>query len=293
MFISFKIVTFVRVLTFLILSYSLSVKLSSHECIAFDKVKTILEGHPQKPISVVDNSITLESAYCVQEKLNFLINRKYNDKIGYKVGFTGKATQKMFEINTPAIGTLYKHMFVENAGSLNYDFGFRPLIEPDLMVIVKSKDIMKAKSNMEILKELESIHPYVEIASLRFEKGTKITGNMLVAANMLATKMVIGEGVKVEPNTSFMNKINSLQTIFKKADGDIIQKAPVSNLMGNPLNVMSWLIAYLNEKKILLKKGDRISLGSVGKLYPIQKDTSYVYILKGLDKDISLKININ
>ena len=293
MFINFKGLAFIRLLSLFLLVYFFSLKLFTHECISFIKVKNIFEGHPDKPISVLEEDITLESAYCVQEKLNFLINRKYKDKIGYKVGFTGKASQEMFDIDTPAVGTLYEHMFVENNSNLDYGFGFRPLIEPDLMVIVKSEEIMKATTNMEILEELESIHPYIEIASLRFEKGTKINGNMLIAANMLASKMVIGEGVEVKANTEFMNKIKGLKSIFKDNKGNIIQESPVSNLMGNPINVMSWLIKHFKEKNISLKKGDKISLGSVGKLYPLQNNISYTYLLKGFDKDISLKININ
>ena len=39
------------------------------------KLKSILDGFPDKPISVLDNNITLEEAYCAQEKLNYLIKK--------------------------------------------------------------------------------------------------------------------------------------------------------------------------------------------------------------------------
>ena len=265
----------------------------SHECIPFDKVKTILEGYPNKPIKEIEEDITLESAYCVQEKLNYLIKKKYNDKIGYKVGFTGKATQERFKIDTPAVGTLYKHMFIKNNTKLSHSFGFRPLIEPDLMVIVKSKKIMAASNNLEILAELETLHPFIEIASLRFENNIKVNGNMLVAANMLATKMVMGEGINIQPTKAFLKKIGKIRTVFLDGNGNVIQEEPASNLMQNPINVMAWLIKNLKEKGISLKKGDRISLGSVGKLFPLKKETAYTYVLKGFDEELSLSISIN
>ena len=283
----------ILILVLFIMSSFTSSRLYSHECIAFNKVKTILEGHPNKPIKVIEENISLESAYCVQEKLNFLINRKFNDKIGYKVGFTGQATQERFKVNSPAVGTLYKHMFIENNSSLDYNFGYRPVIEPDLMVIVKSKKIMDAKSNMDILKELESIHPFIEIASLRYEKGTKITGNMLIAANMLATKMVMGEGLKVDATEKFLNQIKNINTIFKDGDGKVIQELPSSNLMQNPINVIAWLIAHFKEKNIELKSGDRISLGSIGKIFPLKKNMNYYYTFEGLDKVLTLSTYIN
>ncbi len=97
----------------LILIYIFSTSLSSHDCLTMDIAKTIFNNEGKQPIMVLDNTISLEEAYCGQEKLNYLINKKYNDKIGYKVGFTGKALQERFNIKSPASGVLYKHMFLK------------------------------------------------------------------------------------------------------------------------------------------------------------------------------------
>ena len=50
--------------------------LKSHDCISFVQAKNILEGFPDKPITEIDNSLSLEEAYCAQEKLNYLIKKK-------------------------------------------------------------------------------------------------------------------------------------------------------------------------------------------------------------------------
>ena len=63
--------------------------------------------------------------------------------------------------------------------------------------------------------------------------------------------------------------------------------------MGNPINVLMWLIKDFNNRNITLKANDRISLGSVGKLFPIKKNTQYTYKFIGFKKDLSLKVNIN
>lgn len=265
----------------------------AHECISFSQVKKIYDGFPSKPIKVIDSSISLESAYCVQEKLNYLINRKYNDKIGYKVGFTGKALQTRFKIDSPAVGTLYEHMFIEDNVYIKHEFAYKPMIEPDLMVVVKSKNIMNATTNLEIIKELKSIHPFIEVSSFRFENEDQVNGNMLIAANMLATKMVMGEGIAVQPTKDFLAKISKIKTVFSDDKNNIIQEAPASNLMKNPINVVKWLIKDLKKKGISLKKGDRISLGSVGKLFKLKKNTSYKYVLKGFENDLSLDLKIN
>ena len=282
-------------LLYLIISFSLfiSFNIKSHDCLSMDQAKSIFEGIPDKPILVLNENITLEQAYCGQEKLNYLYKKKYNDKIGYKVGFTGKALQKRFDIRTPATGVIYKHMFIENNSSINHDFGYRTLIEPDFLVVVKSSDIMLAKSPLDALKNLKSIHPYIELPALRFQKGKKINGKMMIAANILATKMVMGEGIEVENSQEFLNKIGNIRTVFLDQSDNIIQEANSSNLMKNPINVLMWLIKDFNKRNITLKENDRISLGSVGKLFPLKPRTTYTYKFIGFKKELSLSININ
>ena len=267
--------------------------IKAHDCLSMDVAKAIFKNENKKPIQVLNDKITLEEAYCGQEKLNYLINKKYNDKIGYKVGFTGKLLQKRFNIDTPATGVLYKHMFLENNSRINHKFAFRTFIEPDMLVIIKSSNIMTAKNSLEILENIKTIHPFIEIPSLTFNKDTVVNGNMLVAANMLATKMVMGDGITVDNTKEFLNGLANIKTIFKNKDGTVIQEAMSSNLMGNPINVLKWLISNFNAKGIVLKANDRISLGSVGKLYALKANKSYIYTFDGLGQTSSVSINTN
>ena len=267
--------------------------LCSHDCISFSEAKNLLEGHPKKPITVIEENISLEEAYCAQDKFNYLLRKRYNDKIGYKVGFTGKALQERFNISTPAVGTLYEHMFLKNNAVISKDFGYRTFIEPDIMVVIKSSNIMNAKTEIELLKEISTVHPFLEIPVLRYEKEKKINGNMIIAANMLATKMIMAEGIRFQSNEQGIKKLSNLNTILLDKDNKIIQISNTKNLMGNPLKVLMWLITEFNKKQIVLKKGDRISLGSVGKIFPLTKNT-YKYYFEGFeDKKNVINLVVN
>ena len=59
-----------------ILIYIFSTSLSSHDCLTMDVAKTVFNNEGKQPIMVLDNTISLEEAYCGQEKFNFLINKK-------------------------------------------------------------------------------------------------------------------------------------------------------------------------------------------------------------------------
>ncbi len=73
-----------------------------------------------------------------------------------------------------------------------------------MLVIIKSSEIMNAKSSLTILANLKTIHPFIEIPALPFTKDTVVNGNMLVAANMLATKMVMGRVLKLRAMKNFL-----------------------------------------------------------------------------------------
>ena len=46
---------------------------------------------------------------------------------------------------------------------------------------------MSAKTDLDLLEGISSIHPFLEIPALRYKEDQNINGNMLIA-NMLATK---------------------------------------------------------------------------------------------------------
>ena len=247
-------------------------------CLSENKIIEIINGFPDTPIKGISGDITLDEAYCSQEKYVQALKSINGKVIGYKVGFTGKATQERFKINTPATAVLFEHMFIKNGSSIDKNFGHRTLIEPDLMMIVKNSNIMNAKNPLEASNYISSIHPFMELPALQIAEDEPMTGAVIVAINMVATKMVMGPGVLMQSTPEFIESLATMETIFEDEKGNIIQNSPGSSLMGNPMNVVMWLIEDFNKRGITLNAGDRISLGSVGKLFPLKEgNKTYTY----------------
>ena len=264
-------------------------------CLSENKIIEIINGFPDTPIKGISGDITLDEAYCSQEKYVQALKSINGKVIGYKVGFTGKATQERFKINTPATAVLFEHMFIKNGSSIDKNFGHRTLIEPDLMMIVKNSNIMNAKNPLEASNYISSIHPFMELPALQIAEDEPMTGAVIVAINMVATKMVMGPGVLMQSTPEFIQSLATMETIFEDEKGNIIQNSPGSSLMGNPMNVVMWLIEDFNKRGITLKAGDRISLGSVGKLFPLKEgNKTYTYTLKGISEiPVKSQITIN
>ena len=281
----------IKIIILLFITFLIN-KFSYAECLSDQKIIEIVNAAPLSPITGINGNITLEDAYCSQKKYINILKSLNGKPIGYKVGFTGKSTQERFKIKTPATAILFEHMFIKNGSSIDKNFGHRTLIEPDLMMIVKDSGIMNATNAIEASKHISSIHPYMELPALQIAKGEPITGAVIVAINMVATKMVMGPGILMQSNPEFIESLASMQTVFQDEMGTIIQKSPGSTLMGNPMNVVLWLIEEFNRKGITLKAGDRLSLGSVGKLFPLKENNkTYTYTLKGIS-EIAPKVEI-
>lgn len=275
-----------------VLSLLLMALNASADCLSDEQIKKLVDGYPGAPVTGLSSISSLQEAYCSQDKYVSLLKATMGEVVGYKVGFTGEATQRRFNIPSPAYGVLLDKMFIGNSGEIDRNFGYRTIIEPDFLVVVKSDAIMQATSARETLPHLATIHPFMELIAMQLAESEKITGNKLVAINVAATRMVMGEGIPVQDTQVFYDQLGQLQTEFTDERGELIQREPTSNLLGHPLNVVYWLVQEFNKSGKKLKAGDRLSLGAVGKLFPLKEgEKQYTYKVIGAE-DISASVSV-
>ncbi len=252
-------------------------------CLDDATVAKLVAGYPTTPVSGIPPDLSLDDAYCTQEKYVALLRKRMGEPIGYKIGFTGEPLQERFGISSPAYGVLFEAMFIPDGGSIRRDFGHRPIIEPDLMVVVKDDGIMDATTELEVAAHLSSVHAFMELAAVQFAEGEKMTGTALVALNIAATRMVMGPGAPIEATPAFVQAMADMETVFTDEAGTVIQTASGSALLGNPLRVVLWMVEEMKRRDQSLKAGDRLSLGAVGKLFPLTEGgKTYTYTLNGL-----------
>ena len=67
-------------------------------CLDDATVAKLVAGYPTTPVTGLPADLSLEDAYCTQAKYVALLRKDMGEPVGYKVGFTGKATQDQFGI---------------------------------------------------------------------------------------------------------------------------------------------------------------------------------------------------
>ncbi len=231
-----------------------------------------------RPVDLYSTELTLQDAYCAQEKYLAALIPQYGQPVGYKIGFTGKALQERFQVREPALAVLLEKMLLPDKATFSLASAHRPMIEPDILVTVKDKGIMTAKTELEAAAHLDEVRPFLELPALPFQAGSKLTGTTLVASNIAARAGVSGKGRKTAATLEFVQALADMETVFTDETGAVLQKAPGSNLLGNPLRAVLWLIKELQTRGETLQAGQVISLGGFGKLFPL-KEAGKTYTL--------------
>ena len=226
--------------------------------------------------------LTVDEAYCAQSHYVALLESRLGPRGGYKVGFTGKASQQRFGVSEPARGVMFKSMFLESGTVIDANFATRPLREADMVVKVKDAGIMEAKTLLEVAQHLESVIPFIELPSVIIDRNDPLTGPGIIAYNVAARLGVIGKGIPVQANAAFVDAFADMDVIFTNDLGEELLRTKGSALMGNPLNVVLWLIDNLKQYNMALRAGDLVSLGTMGALGAPQPGRTLTLRFEGL-----------
>ncbi|WP_404451289.1 2-keto-4-pentenoate hydratase [Virgibacillus necropolis] len=221
-------------------------------------VETLYNAYDQnQPISKqsIHEEIGKLAAYEVQ---HLITEKKANVKedklIGYKISLTSGETQQLFNSTTPLYGALTQTSLSD--GTIELDTMLSPLIEIELMFIAK-EELSPADNEQSILQKM-SIAPGLEIPDSRFKDWfPKLTLGQVIADSAVAGKIVIGTPVQ---DLSY----NQLENIKAELllDGESIATGSSSEVLGNPVHSIKWLIDELAKSGRMIEKGMIISSGT-------------------------------
>jgi 2-keto-4-pentenoate hydratase len=227
-------------------------------------------------------ALTVEEAYCAQKQYVAMLTQGLGPRAGFKVAFGGKLAQERFNVTEPARGTLLRDMMLRSGAIIDASKTVRPLVEPDLIVRVKDRGIMSAKTPLEALAHLDEIVPFIEFADLIIAEGETINGANIIAFNAAARYGITGDGIAVRPTAEWVAAFAEMEGVFTDDTGKELSRAKGASLGGNPLNLLLWLIDNLNKEGTSLVAGDEISLGAMGAIMTPEPGRTYTVRYEGL-----------
>ena len=220
------------------------------------------------PEDCIPNST--KEAYEIQDE----IAKKYIEKnketliVGKKIGCTNKAAQIQLNVKESFFGNIFSDNISKSNCIINSKKYFSPYVEPEFSFIMKNElDISKAPYNVStVYKSILAILPSIEIVDSRYEDWTSVGVNNLIADNAVHAHWVFG--TKVNDLSNFNLNNHSVDLLINE---QLIEKGNSNNVMGNPINSLTWLINNLALIGKELPKNHYISTGTCTKAIPISK----------------------
>ena len=205
--------------------------------------------------------LTLADGACHQDRLLRIYGAKYGDVVGYKAAATSPGAQKQLGLSEPVLGVLFAQMLHEDGATIAIADGARLIFELDLLVRVADPALTDATTRAEALAGIDAVVPFIELGDLMVPKGAAVTGPLLQAMNAGTRMGVVGTPVPVEGLSE--DDLAAITGVLN-GGGTVMAKADATALLGHPLDAVLWIARAAKARGMTLKKGDVLSLGSMG-----------------------------
>jgi 2-keto-4-pentenoate hydratase len=196
------------------------------------------------------------------------------DKLaGWKIGATSHVTMERFGVSEPIYGPffagdVYASPAAPTAGSLQHmaiesEFAYR--LGKDLPARATPY------SREEIIDAIDAVIPCFEIVSPRFVRIPFDDVASAVADCMLNYAMILGT-----PITDWRGIDAARHPVQLRIDGMVTGEGNGSDCLGDPRNVLDWIVEKLRASGTSLKRGEILSTGTCTGIVPLQRGQTAV-----------------
>jgi 2-keto-4-pentenoate hydratase len=286
----------VRALTCVLAICALAAPAAHAACMSPAQVVAMANDYMQRQPTPNPEGLSVADGECSRAKFNSILQALFGPPVGYKVGLSNRAVQKRFDYDAPVWGMLYAPMLLRSGETVEAAFGARPLYEADMLVRVSDAAINKARTPMDVLEAIDQVIPFIELPDLMVQSPTPpmLTGAGIVAINVGARLGVMGAPISVPilraERFSMLDALRDMN-IAVRSDGIEVDRGKGTDVLGQPLEAVVWLVQDLARDGRALKPGDLISLGSFSRLLPPGRGVAVEVEYKGLPGNPRVAVN--
>lgn len=216
-------------------------------------------GQPNEPLTMADWEGVVtddDTAYAVQDAV---MAKKCGPVAGYKVSLTSEETQKMFDSDSPLYGAQVAERFVPTPCTLDLRHLNEPLVEVEFCFTAKCD--LSADMSLEELLHNCTVAGDMEVPDARFKAWFPTLSKYLVMSDCAVGGYVL-YGTPVDGATL---TVDGMAKVHAKAyhDGEFVKEGDSSEVLGNPVNSLKWLVGKLESQGKKFTKGMHVSVGTV------------------------------
>ncbi len=219
----------------------------------------------------------LDSAYAISEEFATLRERELGvRRVGRKVGLTNPLVQQRVGVFEPDYGIIHDDMVFESGVVLPASKYNRLLIEAEVAFVLKA-DILDAAPEA-IAAAIDYVTPAFEIVDFRYDGSV---GQIVdtIADNAGCSGLVLGE----ERHAYGSVDLTQVEMVITAGDTEITRGVG-SNVLGDPINAITWLAETAIRTGYPLRAGEVLLSGSIGYIEPWPADVECVATTPGLGR---------
>jgi 2-keto-4-pentenoate hydratase len=204
------------------------------------------DGHPLAP----------GEAYDIQDRVRQALVARGERVIGWKAGFTNRATQEMFGTDRPVCGFLLGSGVYASGAEVPASTFVGLAVEAEIALVMGRALAGPGVTPPQALLAVEGAVPALELVDFRY--AGKLTAVDAIADGVLAKAIVLGA-----PLTDVTHLDLALEGLVYETNGKIVATNTAAEVLGSPINSLAWIANHLGARGLGLRVGDVVMTGSI------------------------------
>jgi 2-keto-4-pentenoate hydratase len=203
--------------------------------------------------------LTLAAAYDVQDRVRHALVARGERVVGWKAGFTSRATQQAFGADAPVCGFLLGSGVYASGAEVPVKNFVGLAVEAEVALVMGRALAGPGVTPPQALLAVEGAVPALELVDFRY--SGKPTAIDAVADGVFASAIVLGA-----PLTDVTHLDLTLEGLVYELNGAVAATNTAAEVLGSPINSLAWLANHLGARGLALRAGDVVMTGSVSML---------------------------
>lgn len=214
-------------------------------------------GIPIRPLTDSHPHMSIEDAYGVQLHQVDAWATAGRRVVGFKVGLTSKAMQRMLRVDSPDFGHLYDDMVLEECTVIDSSRFIAAKVEPEISFVLKSELAGPGLTVVDAIRAIDYAIASIEVIDSRIADW-KISLADTIADNASSGALVLGSRPKRIQDVD----LGLLGCVLTK-NGEIASTGAGAAVLGNPVNGLLWLANMLGSLGRTLPAGSIVMAGAL------------------------------
>ncbi|WP_308820094.1 2-keto-4-pentenoate hydratase [Pseudonocardia alni] len=218
---------------------------------------------PIAPFTDTEPHLTLADGYAVQAELVPMLLADGDELIGYKVGLTSLAMQRLIGVESPDFGPVLASTRYADGGVVPMDRFISPRMEAEITFVMGDSLLGPGVTADAARQAVSGAAASMEIVDSRFEDWR------LELADTVADLASNGALVVSDAFVPVDDFDSRLVGMVLSRNGELVDTGAGAAALGDPLKVVAWLANVLGEHGLALEPGHLVMTGALHAAVPL------------------------